>query len=326
MVTFKIVFFVLASMVLLASLIPFIREDHWTFRVFEFPRLQKLTIAILTLFLGLPLLSEGLPLQIVFSALIVCTMYLTYLIFPFTPLATKTVKTATQPINSIKSLIANVFQDNVRYNKLIERIIEEDPDIILLLETTETWKNEIQSCTDQYPYKIEYPQDNTYGMLFYSKVEMLEHEVRFLIKKEYPSIKVKLRLPTGVDCLFFGVHPPPPSPTEKTYSTDRDNELWLIAKEIEGIDIPVIVAGDLNDVAWSFTTDRFLKISGLLDPRKGRGIYATFHAKIPLMRWPLDHLFCSKHFGLVKMRRLKTINSDHFPVLVELSGPSPNKD
>ncbi len=317
-----IAFYVLASLLILATLIPFIRKDHWTFRVFEFPRLQKFIIALVTLALGIPLIMDSVGVQVVFSLLAVCTGYLAYLIFPFTPIASKTVETDRNSTDSIKILISNVFQDNNRYDKLSARIEDQNPDIILLLETDQKWQNEIQACTKHYPYKIEYPQDNTYGMLFYSRIEITEYDLRFLIKKEYPSIKVNLKLDSGAEFLFFGVHPPPPSPTERTYSTDRDNELWMVAKEVEKIQMPVIVAGDLNDVAWSFTTDRFLEISELQDPRKGRGIFATFHAKIPIMRWPLDHLFCSKHFKLVQMKRLKSINSDHFPVLVELTEPA----
>lgn len=318
----QISFYILSGLLIGATLIPFIRKDHWTFRVFEFPRLQKFILVSLTLGLGAFTIEDNLVAQILFGSLIVCAAYLAYLIFPFTPLAPKTLPSSKKQKPSLTIMISNVYQDNNRYDKLRRRIREQDPDIVLLVETNETWKEEIDEVVRHYPYKVEYPQDNTYGLLFYSKIEMLEHDIRFLIKQEYPSIKVKLKLSNGVECLFFGVHPPPPSPTERTYSTDRDNELWMIAKEVEKIDMPIIVAGDLNDVAWSFTTDRFLDISGLQDPRKGRGVYATFHAKVPFMRWPLDHLFCTQHFELVKMSRLKNINSDHFPVLVELTEPS----
>jgi endonuclease/exonuclease/phosphatase (EEP) superfamily protein YafD len=82
---------------------------------------------------------------------------------------------------------------------------------------------------------------------------------------------------------------------------------------------PAIVAGDLNDVAWSATTQLFLRLSGLLDPRMGRGFYNTYNARNPLVRWPLDHLFHSNHFRLVNLQRCADIGSDHFPVLVELS-------
>src|SRR5690606_11374689 len=87
-----------------------------------------------------------------------------------------------------------------------------------------------------------------------------------------------------------------------------------------------IVMGDLNDVAWSKTTRLFQKISGLLDPRKGRMFLSTFHASIPFMRFPLDHVFISKHFKLVELKKLPHIGSDHFPVLVRVSYAAENAE
>ena len=46
--------------------------------------------------------------------------------------------------------------------------------------------------------------------------------------------------------------------------------------------------------------------------------YSTFHAKVPLLRWPLDHVFCSSDFTLVSLARLPDVGADHFPIHVVL--------
>jgi endonuclease/exonuclease/phosphatase (EEP) superfamily protein YafD len=76
--------------------------------------------------------------------------------------------------------------------------------------------------------------------------------------------------------------------------------------------------GDLNDVAWSYVTKLFRKVSGLLDPRRGRGFYSTFSANHRWMRFPLDYIFCSAHFGLVEMKKMPHNGSDHFAMYIHL--------
>jgi hypothetical protein len=63
----------------------------------------------------------------------------------------------------------------------------------------------------------------------------------------------------------------------------------------------------------------FRKISGLLDPRVGRGMFNTFHSGYWFVRFPLDHLFHSCHFMLSRICRLPGFGSDHFALLTELT-------
>ena len=102
-------------------------------------------------------------------------------------------------------------------------------------------------------------------------------------------------------------------------SDSRYVELIVVGKAVRASPLPGIVAGDLNDVAWSHTTRLFQRISGLLDPRIGRGMFNTFHSSLPFLRFPLDHIFHCPDFRVVRLKKLARIGSDHFPVFAELS-------
>jgi endonuclease/exonuclease/phosphatase (EEP) superfamily protein YafD len=88
----------------------------------------------------------------------------------------------------------------------------------------------------------------------------------------------------------------------------------VVGREIHRSPEPSVVAGDLNDVAWSCTTRMFQRISGLIAPRLGRGLHNTFNARSRVMRWPLDPIFFDQEFRLVRLERLPESGSDHFPM------------
>ncbi len=192
------------------------------------------------------------------------------------------------------------------------------PDLVLTLEPDGWWERELRVLEDDYPHTLKAPLDNRYGMLLHSRLELVEPEIKYLISDEFPSMHMRVRLASGDEVWLHCLHPEPPSPTEADESTRRDAELLIVGDEVKDRDEPTVVAGDLNDVAWSYTTTLFQKISGLLDPRKGRGMFNTFHAEHPLLRWPLDHVFHSDHFTLGEMARLPAFGSDHFPVYARL--------
>ncbi len=309
------------SLLIIITAIPHIRSDYWTFRIFEFPRAQKLVLNLVFLsayasfFAYFKLID-----YIVFSLFTLNLVYLVYQIFPYLSIAKKQIKSAdSTKTSSIRLLVSNVYQYNRSFQKLKQLIDEEKPDLVLLVETDKWWKEHcIDSIGKDYPNQILKDQENTYGMLLFSRLPLVNTQIRFLIDDEIPSITTEIQLNTTEKIKLFALHPTPPVPTQNRYSTDRDAEILIIGKEAKEEKLPVIVAGDLNDVAWSHTTNLFQKISGLLDPRRGRGFYSTFHAKRPLFRWPLDHIFCSSEFRLQSIKRLGDIDSDHFPILVQL--------
>jgi endonuclease/exonuclease/phosphatase (EEP) superfamily protein YafD len=215
--------------------------------------------------------------------------------------------------------------ENTQMPDVLELVDKHQPDLLLMLETNEAWRKAMQPLEETYPYRILEPLENTYGLLFYSRLPFEDDEIRYLIQDDIPSIRACIQLRSGQKFRFYGLHPMPPTPTEHYRSTERDAELLLVGKEARKTDEPTVVAGDLNDVAWSHSTRLFQRVSGLLDPRIGRGLFSTFHAKYFFLRWPLDHVFVSEHFQLQSMCRLPNCGSDHFPILVTFAYTEHNK-
>lgn len=318
---FRFALFLFGYLIIFLSVLPLIKSDYWFIRVFDYPRSQKFWINLIVLASFLFFTRyENIHDLIFIGILVVNGLYLLSLIWDYTPLASKQMKkNSGENRDSIKLFIANVLQDNRNSDLCNKAIKRNDPDVILLVETDERWKKEVESCLEEYKYRVLQPQSDTYGMLLFSRLEIVEHSVRYLVEPEVPSITADIRTKGGKIFRIYCLHPKPPVPGESDSSTERDAEILIIGKEAKKCSRPVIVAGDLNDVAWSYTTNLFLKVSGLLDPRIGRGFFSTFHANYWLLRWPLDHVFCSSHFYLKKLKRLSSIGSDHFPIFIEVS-------
>jgi endonuclease/exonuclease/phosphatase (EEP) superfamily protein YafD len=312
----------IASVVLVTlTLLPLWRNDAWWVRAQEFPRLQLSVIALFLFLLELVLLDLSRPSTwglLVFA--VSCFIYQACWIVPYTRIFPTEVKSAVVADRQrmIRIMTANVLTPNRNAAALIELVRENTPHILVTLESDAWWQERLDTLEPEYPHTIKCPLDNLYGMHVYSRLVLTDSQIDYLVESDKPSMHALAHLPSGHPIRLHFLHPAPPSPTENEDSSERDAELIIVAKSVAESDAPVIVTGDLNDVAWSQTTRLFRKISGLLDPRVGRGMFNTYHADHWFMRWPLDHLFHSDHFTLSKIDRLRGFGSDHFALLTEL--------
>lgn len=320
MTALKIILVVLISIIIAGTLISHHKKEHWWVRAFDFPRLQILGLGLLFL-VAWYFVWEGTTLDYVFGALLILAMAdQLWKILPYTPFYPRQVITCkdVRGFECFKLLVANVYMDNRQAEKALKLIKEADPDIIIGLETDEWWVSQFQQINEHYPFRVEVPKDNTYGMILYSRFELENPKVEYLLVDDVPSIHTKVILPDLDYFYLYAVHPKPPMPGHSKTSVKRDAELIMVGRKTRDVEHPVVVAGDLNDVAWSYTTNLFQKFSELLDPRIGRGMFNTFHAGYKLFRWPLDHVFHSDHFQVLNIKTLPYFGSDHFPILIEL--------
>lgn len=304
-----------------ATAVPLIRKERWWIRIFDFPRIQILIFtSLITLVILITRFTFTIPDLALFALLLVSIGYQTKMILPYSRLSAKEVATSQtiDPLHQIDLLVTNIYMGNQQSRRYLKIAREVQADIHLVLEADAWWADQLRPLEEQYPHRVKIPQDNTYGMLLYSRFPLIDPQVKYLVDERVPSIHTLVRLPSGRIIKLHCVHPRPPRPLRNQHTTDRDAELLIVAKSIRNTTMPVIVAGDYNDVGWSTTTTLFQRISGLLDPRVGRGMYSTFHARYPVYRFPLDHIFHSVHFTLGEFKRLRSVGSDHFPLYCRL--------
>ncbi len=305
----------------ICPLLPLLPSCHWSVRFFDFVRIQTAVIQILLLVAGFIFWN---PLQeihyILLGPLAGVLAYQLWLIQPYTPFYHRRKPQGKFHKEKLTLITANVLQTNHNYEQFIEIVKKNVPDIFITMESDQKWEHAVSKAFPEYEHTVKVPLDNFYGMHMYSKLPFKTSEIKYLVEHDIPSIHCELKF-AQQQFNLIAIHPAPPSPTENETSKERDAELMIVGKLCRESKDATVVCGDLNDVVWSKTSRLFTKITGYHDPRVGRGLYPSFHAKYWLLRFPLDHLFYSKDLHVTHMKRLETFGSDHFAMYYKIAFP-----
>lgn len=317
---------VLGAIVIAQTALSLVRSRAWWVRIFDFPRAQiaVASLVLLAIFGALNIGAEDARgwEWALFGALALAVAVQLGQMLPYTRLWKRHVPDAPRDVadeRRLRIVISNVCMKNRDVARWLDVVRAERPHLLVAVEVDDWWHRQLQVLEAEYPHRVTQPQDNTYGVSVYSRLPLHGTKIEHLVEEDVPSIFTAVELEAGRRVRCAIVHPRPPRPDLQQDSALRDAELVRAAQIIREGSGPVIVAGDLNDVAWSHTTRLFQRIARTLDPRVGRGVFSTFHADHWYLRYPLDHVFHSNHFDLVELRRLPHVGSDHFPIAIELA-------
>ena len=302
-----------------------VNTDNRYLKFLDFPRIQffwaGLSAFVLFLFVNRRwawydyVISLGLVLGAIVQA--------TYL-YNYTALATEAVPDATAEVaetDRVSLLVLNVLEGNRDSAAVRAAIDERNPDIFIGLEVNPWWDRALDGVQASYPHTREVINDVAYGMVVYSQLPLSDVRVEYLNNENVPTIGAVAELEDGRRFRLISAHPVPPTYFEKLPDNEGQEEVALseVGKRAEDVTLPLVVAGDFNDVAWG-DTDRLTETADVLyDVRVGRGFYNTFDATNPLLRWPLDHVLVTDEWRVVDLALGSDVGSDHFPFYVELA-------
>lgn len=162
----------------------------------------------------------------------------------------------------------NVLQHNREYARTLVVLQREQPDVLLLMETDSLWLAALEPFHTTYPHVSPRALDNTYGMVFATRLDVDDAQFRHPTSADTPTFYATLTTQGGQSFDFVGLHPRPPLPGQDT--DKRDASIARAARRQDHDLTPALAMGDFNDGAWS------------------RGLDAAFPASYTLAGWPLD--------------------------------------
>ena len=322
----KIIIYVIAVFTVLSSMFSLFRNAEIRyFKMLDFPRIQLFIISLICFaILIFTTNKRNWYNYIILIGLLISITINSVFLINYTPLVASQVPLAKSPFdnnNQLHLLLANVKMSNKNAKSLINLISINNPDIILAMETDSWWNNKLKVLENTYPYFQLKTNEAAYGMSLYSKFPIKEMNIEYLNNKNVPSFQSTITLPSNKEIALHCLHPVPPSHFKDLpdNANQEENALKKIGKRVQNSKLPTVIAGDLNDVVWSYVDNLTNTKNLLFDVRAGRGFYNSFSARNIFMRWPLDHVFVTKEFQLKKIKRLSKIGSDHFPIYIELA-------
>ena len=224
----------LGAMSIASTLVPIWRTTRWWVRLCDFPRFQIALVALTTVVILSAISFPATLIEWLFLGVLAGVVFWQFTwVGPYLPGTGRSVQVCkgTDPANErISLLTSNVLLTNRNTSRFLEIIHEASPDVVLAVEVDEWWTLSLwDGIKARYPHKLWHPLSNGYGLALFSRLELVQPQVRFLFDEAIPSIRTGVRLRSGAVITLYGVHPRPPAVRQD--STERDVELLLVAQE-----------------------------------------------------------------------------------------------
>lgn len=218
----------------------------------------------------------------------------------------------------LKVLMANVLLDNDRYQDLARLIRRERPDIVGLVEYTDSWQANLEDMRAEFACAAEYPAGASGLALWFRRAPVKVDPPARLRPSDRPFLHAQFEFAGHTRDLWL-IHPRQPLDPVTHHAGNR--ELAAIGDWIGRAAGYKLVMGDFNTSEGSRNFAAFVSATHLRDSRYGFGRQGSFPAFSPY-RIAIDHALVSDDLAVVDRRLGPPIGSDHYPLIFELAPAS----
>ncbi|MBK8223860.1 MAG: endonuclease/exonuclease/phosphatase family protein [Candidatus Obscuribacter sp.] len=222
--------------------------------------------------------------------------------------------TAQSPV--LRCLQINVNTRNQSYGKVAALVHKYNADVVALQEIDDTWLTALKNKLPDYPYVAAQPRPDNFGIAIFSRLKLDDQKTEDFGSAQVPTMLARLEF-DGAPVTVVSTHPLPPVGTEALNM--RNEQLKLLGEARSKWERTVVLMGDLNSTSWAQIFKELCTKADLMDTRQGFGIQPTWPTYSRTLWIPLDHCLVSKDLVVRQRKVCETIDSDHFPVYIELA-------
>jgi endonuclease/exonuclease/phosphatase (EEP) superfamily protein YafD len=210
----------------------------------------------------------------------------------------------------------NVYYGNPRHDDVLRFIADTKPDVVLLLEVTDAWRDLFEALQDDYPFQKLALHAGNFGIALVSRLPFDSVAVEELGEAKLPTIIAELTWDSK-PVTIVGTHPLPPARARNWRM--RNDQFAALARRCQSIVGATILIGDLNSTDWSAHFDTLLDGTSLRDSRCGFGVQPSWPQWSVLARISIDHCLVTPELAVRNRFIGPDVGSDHFPLVVDLT-------
>ena len=235
-------------------------------------------------------------------------------LIPYLPRESSGTAVASASGPTFRLLSFNVWFRNPDMAEAAAYLERSQADAIVLLELAPAQAEALRALLPSYPYS--YVEPTRMGATVFTRWPVLSAESLPLAKGGATAARVQIDW-RGSPVTVLGVHLNwPLGPRNSAF---RNEELDGVVAFSRAHREPLIVAGDFNLTPWSQYFSDALARSGLHDAARGFGLWRTWPAQFAPLGIRIDHCLLSRHWRSVRVETGPWLESDHLPVVADLS-------
>ena len=215
----------------------------------------------------------------------------------------------------LRVLSFNVFKYSHQYQRMIDFVRAEAPDVVILIEVTPQWEPALDALAPDYAYHWANVGDDIKGLAVLTRRVPTESRVIDLGQNGVPSLLFTLP-EAGSEITLVATHLSWPLGGRR--AAIRNTQLAALARLAREQRGAFAIVGDLNITPYSPRFQQLLSDGGLHNCAQGMGPHATWPALLLPFYIQIDHCLANAAVAASHFHVGGFLGSDHFPISVEL--------